>query len=271
MTTMDDEATVEEFRQGQRATWAAGNYAELSEHISQVGERVVASAGVEEGMRVLDVACGTGNAALPAARAGAQVTGLDLVPDLLENGRQKAAGAGVEIEWVEGDAENLPFDDDGFDRVFSTFGHMFAPRHRRTADEMARVSREGGAIAICCWTPEGTVGDVFAAAAPYMPPPPDFAEPPILWGTEQHIREMFPGAGDVEFKRDSATIEWESPRAFAEYFFARFGPLVTARDMLGERFEALGEELIGVFEARNEADDGTLVMPQEYLQSVIRL
>lgn len=267
--TPPDEAGLEEFRQQQRATWAAGDYADLSRHITHVGERVVAAAGVEPGMRVLDVACGTGNAALPAAVAGASVAGLDLVPELLEAGRGKAEAAGVEIEWVEGDAEALPFDDGSFDRVFSTFGHMFAPRHGRTAEEMARVCRDGGAIAISCWTPEGTVGEVFATSVPYMPPPPDFAQPPILWGTEDHVRELFPGARDFEFERHSATIEWESARGFAEYFFARFGPLVTAREMLGDRFEELSEKLIGVFEARNEADDG-FRMPQEYLQSVVR-
>jgi SAM-dependent methyltransferase len=261
---------TDEFKQRQRAIWAAGDYATLSEYISGVGERVVARAGVESGMRVLDVACGTGNAALPAARAGAHVTGLDLVPQLLDAGRKKAEAAGVEIEWVEGDAEELPFADDGFDRIFSTFGHMFAPRHGRTADEMSRVCARGGVIAICCWTPEGTVGDVFAASAAYMPPPPDYAEPPILWGTQDHVRAMFPDAKDFEFERQSATIEWESARGFAEFFFDRFGPLVTAQEMLGERFAELGEKLIAIFEERNEADDGSLEMPQEYLLSVVR-
>lgn len=262
---------IDEFTQRQRAIWAAGDYATLSDHISQVGERVVARAGVEPEMRVLDVACGTGNAALPAAQAGARVTGLDLVPKLLEAGREKAEAAGVTVEWVEGDAESLPFSDGSFDRVFSTFGHMFAPRHKRTAGEMARVCGQGGVIAICCWTPEGTVGDVFAASASYMPPPPDFAEPPILWGTEDHVKQMFPTATGFEFERHSATIEWESARSFADYFFERFGPLVTAREMLGDRFAELGEKIIAVFEERNEADDGSLRLPQEYLQSVIRL
>ncbi|MEZ5123766.1 MAG: methyltransferase domain-containing protein [Solirubrobacterales bacterium] len=271
MTASPGQPTVEEFKQRQRAIWSAGNYQDLSEHISHVGERIVASAAVEPGIRALDVACGTGNAALPAARAGARVTGLDLTPKLLEVGREKAAASGVEIEWVEGDAEQLPFDDDSFERVFSTFGHMFAPRHRQTAQEMARVCQPGGTIAICCWTPEGTVGDVFAASAAYMLPPPDYAQPPILWGTEAHVREMFPHAQEISFERHSATIEWESPEAFAEYFFVRFGPLVTAREMLGDRFEALGEELLAIFEQRNDADDGSLHMPQEYLQSVIRL
>jgi len=263
---------MEEFKERQRAMWAAGDYCTLSEYIKDVGELVVARTGVEAGMRVLDVACGTGNAALPAARIGAQVTGLDLVPELLDGGREKAAAAGVEIDWVEGDAEELPFKGGAFDRVFSTFGHMFAPRHRRTADEMLRVCREGGVIAICCWTPEGTVGDVFRVSASYTPPPPDFASPPILWGTEEHVREMFGSAAtDFEFERHSATIEWESIEGFADFFMDRFGPLVTARQMLGERFGELREDILSIWADRNEADDGRLILPQEYLLSVISL
>lgn len=263
---------MEEFKVRQRAMWAAGDYATLSEHIRDVGERVVARAGVDGGMRVLDVACGTGNAAIPAARAGAEVTGLDLVPELLEGGRRKAAAEDLEIEWVEGDAEALPFADDSFDRVFSTFGHMFAPRHRQTADEMLRVCREGGVIALCCWTPEGSVGDIFRASASYMPPPPDFASPPVLWGTEAHVQGMFGGAATAfEFERHSATIDWESIEGFAGYFMDRFGPLVTARQMLGERFAELREEIIEIWARWNESGDGRLVLPQEYLLSVIRL
>lgn len=263
---------MEEFKERQRAMWAAGDYGTLSEYIKDVGEFVVVRTGVEAGMRVLDVACGTGNAALPAARVGAQVTGLDLVPELLEGGRTKAAAAGVDIDWVEGDAEELPFEDGSFDRVFSTFGHMFAPRHRKTADEMVRVCRDGAVIAICCWTPEGTVGDVFRASGSYMPPPPDFASPPILWGTEEHVRDMFGSvATDLEFERRSATIEWESIEGFADFFMDRFGPLVTARQMLGERFGELRGEILAIWANNNEADDGRLVLPQEYLLSVIRL
>jgi len=262
---------MEEFKERQRAMWAAGDYATLSEHVRDIGEHVVEVAGVDAGMHVLDVACGAGNAAIPAARAGAHVTGLDLVPELLEAGRRKAAEAGVEIEWVEGDAESLPFDDESFDRVFSTIGHMFAPRHRQTADEMTRVSRPGSTIAICCWTPEGSVGDVFRAAGSYAPPAPDFALPPILWGTEEHVREMFSTATDFDFERRQATIRWGSLEGFADFFMDSFGPLVTARAMLGERFAELRAEILAIWARWNEADDGRLVLPQEYLLSVIRL
>jgi len=262
---------VEEFKEQQRAVWDAGDYATLSELISDVGGLVVERASVEPGHAVLDVACGTGNAALPAALAGANVTGLDLVPKLLEDGRRKAAAALVEIEFVEGDAEDLPFADDSFDRVFSTFGHMFAPRHERTAAEMARVCRPGGAIAICCWTPDGTVGKVFEASAAFMPPPPDFAQPPVLWGTEEHVRGLFGEATGFEFSEHSATIQWESAEGFLDYFIERFGPLVTARQMLGDRFVELRERILEIWTDVNEADDGTLRLPQEYLLSVVRV
>lgn len=260
---------MDEFKGQQRAMWAAGDYAPLSELIADVGERIVARVGVAPGLRVLDVACGTGNAALPAARAGATVTALDLVPELLAAGRRKAEAEGLELEWVEGDAEELPFPDDSYECVLSTFGHMFAPRHRRTADELARVCAPGGVLGLCCWTPEGVTGDVFRAAAPYQPPAPDYASPPLLWGTEDHVRAMFPDATGFEFERHSTTVEWESVESWADYFLDRFGPLVMARARLGDRFQDLRQELVAAWEARNEADDGRLVLPQEYLLSVV--
>jgi SAM-dependent methyltransferase len=262
---------MDEFKQRQRAMWAAGDYATLSEYIREVGKHLVERVGVEPGMRVLDVACGTGNAAIPAARAGGDVTGLDLVPELLDGGRTKAAEVGVEVDWVEGDAEQLPFEDGAFERVLSTFGHMFAPRHRQTADEMGRVCREGGAIGICCWTPEGVTGDLFAAMGSYLPPPPDFASPPLLWGTEDHVREMFPSARDYEFERRSAMIEWDSVEGWADFFMPRFGPFVTAQAMLGERFADLRTDVVEVWTRWNEADGDGLRLPQEYLLSVVRL
>ena len=263
---------LDEFKTSQRAVWEAGEYSALSPYIADVGERVVARAGITPGMRVLDVACGTGNAARPAARAGARVTGLDLVPRLLEAGRAKAEAEGLDIEWREGDAEDLPFEDGSFDRVLSTFGHMFAPRHQRTADEMARVCRRGGAIVTATWTPEGVAGGIFGAAASYMPPPPDYASPPILWGREDHVRELFAGiATGFEFERQVNRVEWESVEGFADFFMARFGPLVTARAMLGNRFGELRDRIIGIWQDANEAADGSLRLPQEYLLSVIRL
>jgi SAM-dependent methyltransferase len=263
---------LDEFKTRQRATWEAGDYSACSPHIAEVGERVVARAGVAPGMHVLDVACGTGNAARPAARAGARVTGLDIAAALLEAGRAKAKAEGLEIEWQEGDAENLPFDDGRFDRVLSTFGHMFAPRHRRTAQEMARVCRRAGQIVTATWTPEGVFGDLARAVAPYTPPPPDYASPPAQWGREDHVRELF---GDVAtgftFERHVNWIRWESVDGFAEFFMANFPPMVTAQAMLGERFGELRERIVDTWRHRNEATDGRLLLPQEYLLSIVRL
>ena len=263
---------LDEFKARQRSTWDAGDYASLSPHIADVGELVAERASIEPGMTVLDVACGTGNAARPAARAGARVTGLDLVPKLLEHGRAKAEADGLQIEWVEGDAENLPFEDGSFDRVVSTFGHMFAPRHAQTAREMARVCRKGGEIVTATWTPEGVAGGIFQASAAYMPPPPDYAAPPILWGTEDHVRELFAGsATGFAFERHVNRIEWESVDAFADFFMSRFGPMVTAQAMLGDRFGELRERVVGLWSEFNEATDGSLRLPQEYLLSVVQI
>lgn len=263
---------LDEFKTRVRATWDAGDYASLSERIADVGELVAARAGIEPGMSVLDVACGTGNAALPAARAGGRVTGLDLVPKLLEHGRAAAEKEDLEAEWVEGDAEELPFEDTSFDRVLSTFGHMFAPRHRRVADEMIRVCRKGGAIVTATWTAEGVFGAISAASAPYMPPPPDFASPPVLWGSEDYVREMFGSvATGFEFERQINWIEDDSVESFADLFMERFPPMVTARQMLGERFEELRERIVEIWRDANEADDGSLRLPQEYLLSIVRL
>lgn len=262
---------LDEFKTRQRALWDSGDFIALSPFIAEVGELVVARAAVGPGMRVLDVACGTGNAARPAARAGAHVTGLDLVPKLLEAGRTKAKTEGLEIEWREGDAENLPFEDGSFDRVLSTFGHMFAPRHQKTAQEMARVCRRGGAIVTATWTPEGVAGEIFRVSGSYMPPPPDYASPPILWGREDHVRERFADlATSLEFERHVNWIEWDSVEAFADFFMARFGPMVAARAMLGERFDELRERVVGIWKSANQATDGSLRLPQEYLLSIIR-
>ncbi|HXF98672.1 MAG TPA: class I SAM-dependent methyltransferase [Gaiellaceae bacterium] len=262
---------LDEFKARQRATWAAGDYATLSKLIADVGELVAARAEIEPGMRVLDVACGAGNATIPAARAGARATGLDLVPELLERGRAKAEAAGLEIEWVEGDAERLPFADGAFDRVLSVFGHMFAPRHRQAAEEMARVCRAGGAIVTATWTPEGVTGRIFEASAAFMPPPPEYASPPILWGNEAYVRELFaPVATDFAFERHVNRIVWDSVDGFADYFMDRFPPLATAQAMLGDRFKELRERIVEAWRDVNEADDGTLRLPQEYLLSVVR-
>ncbi len=162
----------------------------MAEKIASAAELLVERIEVQPGMDVLDVACGTGNATIPVARMGARATGFDLVPELLAIARERAADAMVEVDWVEGDAEHLPFAPDSFDRVLSTFGCMFAPDHERTAAEMLRVCRPGGAIGMCNWTPDGAVGDMFATVSRVVGDPPGGGSPPPAWGTEEHVREL---------------------------------------------------------------------------------
>ena len=245
--------------------WGSGNYAAVAERISQAGELVIERSGLEPGMDLLDVACGTGNATIPAARAGARATGLDFSPDLLAIARERGSDAMVEVEWVEGDAQELPFDDASFDRVISTFGHMFAPDHKRTADEMLRVCRPGGAIATACWSPEGTMGRMVRTLAELVPPPPG-GTPPMLWGTEEHQRELL---GDGEFER--LEIEWEdeSVESYARFMLESFGPLLNARELLAERENELDEGFRAFLERENLNDDGTLRFRGEYLLGVV--
>jgi ubiquinone/menaquinone biosynthesis C-methylase UbiE len=249
-----------------KTMWDAGNFAAVAEHILQSGEVVVDRAGVEPGMDLLDVACGAGNATIPAAKAGARTTGLDFAPGLLAVARERAADAMVEIDFVEADAQDMPFDDASFDRVVSTFGHMFAPDHKRTAAEMRRVLRPGGVIAFACWSPQGAIGRQFRTIAELVPPPPG-AQPAVLWGTEEHVNELF---GDAEFERHE--IEWndESVESFARFMLENFGPLLNAREMLGERENELDEAFRAFLEQENLNDDGTLRFHGEYLVSVIR-
>jgi ubiquinone/menaquinone biosynthesis C-methylase UbiE len=249
-----------------REMWDAGNFAAVAEKIFESGALVVDRAGVEPGMEVLDVACGTGNATLPAAKSGARVTGLDFAPGLLEIARERAADAMVEIDFIEGDAQNLPFEDASFDRVVSTFGHMFAPDHRRTADEMKRVLRPDGVIAVACWSPEGSIGRMFRMNAELVPPPPG-GEPPILWGTEDHVREMW--GDDARFERHH--IEWtdESVESYARFMLESFGPLLNAREILAERENELDAAFRNFLNTENEADDGTLRFRGEYLLAVV--
>jgi len=215
-----------------RAMWASGDYPAMVEaFLLPLGPRLVEACGISSGMKVLDVAAGTGNASIPAAQAGAQVTASDLTPELFEAGRARAEAEGVELEWVEADAENLPFEDESFDVVMSSIGAMFAPRHQDVADELVRVCRPGGTVGMLNWTPEGMIGALFRTMGPFAPPPPPGAQPPPLWGSEDHMRELF---GDrVEFgtlERDMLQITaFERPHDYGEHFKAYYGPTIVAR------------------------------------------
>jgi len=244
--------------------WGTGDYRAVAEKVTSIGDVLVARAAIEPGMEVLDVACGTGNAAIPAAKRGARVTGLDLSPGLISMARECSTEAGVQVDWLEGDAQSLPFSDDSFDRVISAIGHMFAPDHKRTADEMLRVCRPGGRIAIACWTPEGAIGEMFARLGAISAPPPAGFQPPVLWGTEQHVREMLGDA--VEFERHDVDFDEPSPEGYAEFMLSSFPPLIAMRAELGD--DLVRQTYLDWVNEVNEAGDGTLRYRGGYLVSV---
>src|SRR3954449_1993517 len=225
-------ATDQELKQKHKAMWGSGDYPVMVDtFLLPLGPRLVRACGIGPGMRVLDVAAGTGNAALPAARAGAEVIASDLTPRLLEDGQKRARSEGLTLKWQEADAEHLPFDDASFDVVMSSIGVMFAPHHQAAAEEMARVCRPGGTIGLLSWTPEGMIGALFRTMGPFMPAPPPGAQPPPLWGSEEHLRELF---GDrVEF----ATLEREilevtafaRPHDYGDHFKRRSGPTIATQ------------------------------------------
>ncbi len=251
-----------------REMWAAGDYASTAGMIAAAGRTAVEAGGVGAGDVVLDVACGSGNATIPAARAGASVTGLDLTPRLLEEGRERAAAAGVEIAWVEGDAERLPFDDGSFDVVLSVFGCMFAPDQGAAAGEIARVIKPGGRMAVCAWTPDGNVGRFFMAVGKHMPPPPEGFKPPVLWGDEAYVRGLFAGSGlELSFHEDAVEFAGESAEDFLAGYERTLPPLVAARAVLEPqgKWDALREELLGAYEEMNLSTEGDYRAVGEYL------
>jgi ubiquinone/menaquinone biosynthesis C-methylase UbiE len=231
---IDELAELEQLKQGARAAWSAGDYPAIAERqLWPVGALVVQRLGVRLGEDVLDVACGTGNAAIRAAQAGGRVVGVDLTPELFETGRKLARDAGVEVEWIQGDAEELPCADERFDVVVSTFGCMFAPRHRVTAHELARVLRPGGRLCVTAWTPDGEMGTFFRTVGSYLPPPSALAEQPTLWGSEEHVRRLFEGTGlEIEFDRAAvAQVPFDSTDDAIEFMTTKFGPLIMARKL----------------------------------------
>ena len=212
--------------------WASGDYPTMVEtFLTPLGPTLVEAAQIGAGVSVLDVASGTGNAAIPAALNGAHVTASDLTPELLQAGARRADAAGAELEWVTADAEHLPFEDASFDIVMSSIGVMFAPHHQQAADELVRVCRPGGKIALLSWTPEGMLGALFRLMGQYAPPPPAGASPPPLWGSEAHLRGLF---GDrVEWRSLTREVlditAFEHPRDYAEHFKAYYGPTRSIR------------------------------------------
>jgi len=269
-----DSATAEQLKEGQRRIWASGDWPAFATIIQDVADATVAEVGVGEGDDFLDVATGSGNAAIAAALRRARVTGLDLVPELVDAARARAADAGLEAEFVVGNAEELPFADDSFDRVTSIFGAMFAPRHQMAADELVRVARPGGVIGVAAWTPEGMNGQMFKTLGEHMPPPPEGFMPPAMWGSEDHVQSLFSAPGlDVSCEKRMAEFDWESLESWIDHCERNLGPTVMAKAALEPqgKWEAARADLLALGERYNEADDGTMRTRAEYLLTKVTL
>jgi SAM-dependent methyltransferase len=217
-------------------------------------------------VKVLDVACGTGAATVPAAAAGGVCTGLDLIPAMFDAARQHAADAGVDIEWVEGDAEDLPFEDASFERVMSQFGVMFAPQQEVAAAEIARVTTPGGIIVLASWTPEGMIGDMFKIMGRHLPPPTG-AKPPVLWGDEDHVRSLLePHGVELTFERPLAAFRGDDAEELVSRFETNYGPWKMARAAVGDDWPQLRSELYDLFERSSRpVDSGGIEALGEYL------
>jgi SAM-dependent methyltransferase len=260
---------IADLKRTHRATWAAGDYAAVAELIDEAPPRdLLARMDLAPGQDVLDVATGTANVAIRAAAAGTQVVGLDITPELFATARRRAAEQHVTVDWLEGDAEELPFEDESFDRVLSIFGIQFAPRHETAAHELARVCRPGGRIGLVNWTPQGQIGELFKIMGSYLPAPPDYASPPPLWGSEEHVSELFAGTGiELEFTRGTNPWHFDSAEHYVVFMETHYGPTLKARERLTAegRWEDCRRELLAMAERRNEATDGGLLMRAEYL------
>ena len=262
-----------ELKARHRAMWASGDYPCMVEtFLLPLGPRLVEACGIGTGMRVLDVAAGTGNASLPAAQRGADVTASDLTPELLAAGRRRAEAEGLQLEWVEADAEHLPFEDESFDVVMSSIGAMFAPHHQAVADELVRVCRPGGTIGLLSWTPEGMIGALFRTMGPFAPPPPPGAQPAPLWGSEDHVRELF---GDrVDFRtlvREPLEITaFKHPHDYGDHFKGLYGPTLVAlgNAQRTEREAEFHEALNRFCDEWNRGDADNARFEQEYLLAV---
>jgi SAM-dependent methyltransferase len=256
-----------------RAMWALGDYDRVAvEVVSDLGPTLVAAAEIGPGDRVLDVAAGSGNASLPAAKAGARVVATDLTPELVEIGRQRSAGQGLDITWQEADAEHLPSGDGEFDAVLSCVGVMFAPFHQPVADELARVVRPGGRIALINWTPQGFIGQLFATMKPYAAAPPPGASPGPLWGDEDHVRALFGNKiADVQFERRMLTVDrFASGEQFRDFFASYYGPTIAAYRNVADDAARTADLDRAIVELADRFGADTATMQWEYLLTIAR-
>ena len=253
-----------------RATWIAGDFGQIAKYYTDEAEAFINRLNLRPGMKVLDVACGTGNLALPAARAGADVTGVDIAPNLVEQSRENAKREGLNAQFDEGDVEAMPYADASFDAVMTMFGAMFAPRPELVASELKRVCRPGGFIAMANWTPGGFIGQMFKTMSSHVPPPPNMPSPP-MWGVEENVRQRF-GEGISRLETKLQTVTWAfpfSPAEVVEHFRLYYGPTQKAFGLLDEEKQAaLRKDLEQLWSSKNQATDGTTLVPAEYLEVI---
>ena len=253
----------------QQAMWASGDFAVIGTTLQIVGELLCEAVDVQAGERVLDVAAGNGNATLAAARRFAAVTSTDYVPALLESGRRRAEAEGFDVAFKVADAEDLPYPDASFNVVLSTFGVMFAPDHHQAASEMMRVCRKGGRIGLASWTPSGFLGQLFRVVAGYVPPIPGVRSP-LLWGTDAHIQHLFQGAARIVQTTRHFAFRYRSPEHWVEVFRTYYGPVHKAFAALdAEKRAALEADLIALLRQSDRGGSSGLVVPGEYLETVI--
>ena len=262
-------SVFEDFRRRARATWASGDWDSCARLIEPVGAVVLDRIDLRPGLDLVDVGTGTGgNIAIPAAQRGANVVGVDIAPELFERARRRAAEAGVHIEWVEGDAQELPFADESFDRVVSTFGAMFAPDHERAAAELVRVCRPGGRVAMTTWVADGYAGGIFKLTGSFLPPPPAGVQPPPLWGVESHVEEVFAAAGVTpDVAHETVELTFASEQEAVDEYMNTFGPFVTARGVLEPqgRWPEFVQAFADLIRRFNLATDGTARIEGAYL------
>lgn len=270
MTVQIDPVADRALKDKHRSMWALGDYPTVAAQIiPELGAALVQAADVRPGQRVLDVAAGSGNAAIPAALAGASVVASDLTPELLGTGRELAGREGADLRWEEADAEALPYAEGEFDTVLSCVGVMFAPHHQSAADELVRVCRPGGTIGLLSWTPGGFIGEMFKVMKPYAAPPPPGVQPPPLWGSEEHVRELLgERVTAVEVRRQTVRVDrFATPEDFRDYFKANYGPTVAAYRYIAddpEKVAGLDRDLADLAR-RHDVGTGTTVMDWEYL------
>ena len=256
-----------ELKQRMKASWMAGDFGQIARKIASGAEEFIARLDLKPGMKVLDVACGSGNQSIPAAHAGAAVTGVDIATNLLEQARVRAAEEGMKIQFDEGDAEQLPYGDAQFDVVLSMFGAMFAPRPAKVVNEFKRVCRPGGLLAMANWTPEGFVGKSFEVTARHLAPPPGIL-PPVLWGKEEVVRERFGEGVDLKMEKRVVMFELDlSPEGAVDFFREYFGPTKVAFSRLDSAGQArMREDLVALWTEHNLGTPEHVKIRSEYLE-----